>query len=144
LAVLVAVQWLGLNVAAWQLDAKVKAQRELQKNILTQTFPNVPVVDASLQMARELERLQRQAGALSAKDLEWVLQAIGAALPEGQSISGLDFQVQGEGEVRLQGLQLSSEQEQQFVSSLRTRGYEALFNAGQWRIVRKPKIGAGA
>jgi hypothetical protein len=95
-------------------------------------------------MARELERLQRQAGALSAKDLEWMLQAIGAALPDGQSISGLDFQVQGEGEIRLQGLQLQSEQEKQFVSNLRTQGYEALLNAGQWRIVSKPKIGAGA
>jgi general secretion pathway protein L len=143
LAVLIAVQWVGLNVSAWQLNAKVKVQRELQKNILTQTFPNVPVVDASLQMARELERLQRQAGALSPKDLEWVLQAIGAALPEGQSINGLDFQAQGEGEIRLQGLQLSSEQEQQFVSSLRTHGYEARNNAGQWRIVGKPNPGAG-
>ena len=144
LAVLIAVQWVGLNVSAWQLDAKVKAQREFQKSTFTQTFPNVPVVDASLQMARELERLQRQAGALSAKDLEWMLQAIGAALPDGQSISGLDFQVQGEGEIRLQGLQLQSEQEKQFVSNLRTQGYEALLNAGQWRIVSKPKIGAGA
>ena len=143
LAVLIAVQWVGLNVSAWQLNAKVKVQRELQKNILTQTFPNVPVVDASLQMARELERLQRQAGALSPKDLEWVLQAIGAALPEGQSIYGLDFQAQGEGEIRLQGLQLNSEQEKQFVSSLRTHGYEARNNAGQWRIVGKPNPGAG-
>ena len=144
LAVLVVVQWVGLNVSAWQLDAKVKAQRELQKNILTQTFPNVPVIDASLQMTRELERLQRQAGTLSAKDLEGMLQAIGTALPDGQNISGLDFQVQGEGEIRLQGLQLQNEQEKQFVSSLRAQGYEALLNAGQWRIVSKPRVGAGA
>jgi general secretion pathway protein L len=144
LAVLIAVQWVGLNVSAWQLDAKVKAQRELQKNILTQTFPNVPVVDVSLQMARELERLQHQAGTLNAKDLEGVLQAIGLSLPDGQSISALDFQVQGEGEIRLQGLQLQNEQEKQFVNSLRAQGYEALLNAGQWRIVSKPRVGAGA
>jgi general secretion pathway protein L len=135
LAILLGVQFLGINAAAWQLNAKVKAQRELQKNILTQTFPNVPVVDASLQMSRELERLQRQAGSLSGKDLETVLQAIGMALPEGQSINSLDFQSQGAGEIRLQGLQLSSEQQAQFISALRSQGYDAQVNAGQWRIV---------
>lgn len=135
LAALMAVQWLGLNVSAWQLDAKVKALKELQKNILTQTFPNVPVVDASLQMAREVERLQAQAGRLSAKDLEAVLQAIGNALPEGQNIKGIDFQAQGAGEIRLQGLQLSNEQATQFVRSLQAQAYEAQVQAGQWRIV---------
>lgn len=144
LAILVGVQCLGLNAAAWQLNAKVKAQRELQKNILTQTFPNVPVVDASLQMARELERLQRQAGSLSGKDLETVLQAIGMALPEGQSINSLDFQSQGAGEIRLQGLQLSNEQQAQFMSALRAQGYDAQFNADQWRIVNNAANRRGA
>ena len=144
LAVLIAVQWVGLNVSAWQLDAKVKAQKELQKNILTQTFPNVPVVDASLQMAREVERLQRQSGRLGEKDLESMLQIIGKALPDGQSISGLDFQAQGTGELRLQGLQMTSQQETQFVRSLRAEGYEAQVNAGQWRIVNMPNQRGGA
>jgi len=144
LAILIAVQWLGLNVSAWQLEAKVKTQKSLQKNILTQTFPNVPVVDASLQMAREVERLQRQAGSLSDKDLESMLHHIGKALPEGQSISGLDFQAQGTGEIRLQGLQLTGEQEALFVRKLRTQGYEAQANAGQWRIVSNPNSRGGA
>jgi len=144
LAVLIAVQWVGLNVSAWQLDAKVKAQKELQKNILTQTFPNVPVVDASLQMAREVERLQRQSGRLGEKDLESMLQIIGKALPDGQSISGLDFQAQGTGELRLQGLQMTSQQETQFVRSLRAEGYEAQVNSGQWRIVNMPNQRGGA
>jgi Tfp pilus assembly protein PilN len=85
-------------------------------------------------MSRELERLQRQAGSLSSKDLETVLQAIGMALPEGQSINSLDFQSQGAGEIRLQGLQLSNEQQAQFISALRSQGYDAQFNSGQWRI----------
>ena len=144
LAVFIAVQWLGLNAAAWQLNAKVKAQKELHKNILTQTFPNVPVVDASLQMARELERLQRQAGSLSAKDLESVLQAIGMSLPDGQSIRALDFQAQGAGEIRLQGLQLSNEQQVQFMQALRAKGYEAQLSESQWRIVGKPNPKGGA
>ena len=95
-------------------------------------------------MARELERLQRQAGSLSAKDLESVLQAVGMALQDGQSLSGLDFQAQGAGEIRLQGLQLSNEQQTQFVQALRTKGYEAQLSERQWRIVGKPKHRGGA
>jgi general secretion pathway protein L len=135
LAVLVAAQCVGLNVAAWQLNAQVKLQKELQKSILTQSFPNVTVVDAPLQMAKELERLQRNAGAVSSRDLEWVLQAVGAALPAGQSISNIDYQVQSNGETRLQGLQLSDAQNSEFAKALRHQGLDAQVSAAQWRIV---------
>ena len=135
LAVLVAAQCVGLNVAAWQLNAQVKLQKELQKSILTQSFPSVTVVDAPLQMAKELERLQRNAGAVSSRDLEWVLQAVGAALPAGQSISNIDYQVQSNGETRLQGLQLSDAQNSEFAKALRHQGLDAQVSAAQWRIV---------
>jgi general secretion pathway protein L len=133
--VLVAAQCVGLNVAAWQLNAQVKLQKELQKSILTQSFPNVTVVDAPLQMAKELERLQRNAGAVSSRDLEWVLQAVGAALPAGQSISNIDYQLQSNGETRLQGLQLSDAQNSEFAKALRHQGLDAQASAAQWRIV---------
>jgi len=135
LALLVLAQCVGLNVAAWQLNAQVKLQRDLQKSILTQSFPNVTVVDAPLQMAKELERLQRNSGAVSARDFEWVLQAVGAALPAGQSISNLDYQVQGNGETRLQGLQLTEAQNSEFAKALRNQGLDAQLNGAQWRIV---------
>ena len=135
LALLVLAQLIGLNVAAWQLNAQAQLQRDLQNNILTQSFPHVTVVDAPLQMAKELERLQRNSGALSQRDLEWVLQAVGAALPAGQLISNLDFQVQGNGETRLQGLQLSESQAKDFAQALRKQGLDAQTNDGKWRIV---------
>jgi general secretion pathway protein L len=135
LALLVLAQCVGLNVAAWQLNAQVKLQRDLQKSILTQSFPNVTVVDAPLQMAKELERLQRNSGTVSARDFEWVLQAVGAALPAGQSISNLDYQVQGNGETRLQGLQLTEAQNSEFAKALRNQGLDAQLNGAQWRIV---------
>ena len=144
LAVLIAAQFVGLNVAAWQLNSKVKQQRDFQKNILTQTFPNVPVVDIPLQMARELERLQRNAGSLNAKDLESVLQAIGMALADGQNISGIQFSGQGAGEVRLQGLQLSSAQQAEFIRVLRAQGYDAQVNGAQWRVVSSQGNKGGA
>ena len=135
LALLVLAQCVGVNVAAWQLNAQVKLQRDLQKSILTQSFPNVTVVDAPLQMAKELERLQRNSGAVSSRDLEWVLQAVGAALPAGQSISNLDYQVQGNGETRLQGLQLTEAQNNEFAKALRNQGLDAQPSGAQWRIV---------
>jgi hypothetical protein len=67
--------------------------------------------------------------------LEWVLQAVGTALPAGQFISNLDFQVQGNGETRLQGLQLSESQANDFVQALRKQGLDAQSNDGKWRIV---------
>ena len=144
LAVLIAAQFVGLNVAAWQLNSKVKQQRDFQKNILTQTFPNVPVVDIPLQMARELERLKRNAGSLNAKDLESVLQAIGMALADGQNISGIQFSGQGAGEVRLQGLQLSNAQQAEFIRVLRAQGYDAQVNGAQWRVVSSQGNKGGA
>jgi general secretion pathway protein L len=135
LALLVLAQCVGLNVAAWQLNAQVKLQKDLQKSILTQSFPNVTVVDAPLQMAKELERLQRSSGAVSARDFEWALQAVGAALPAGQSISNLDYQVQGNGETRLQGLQLTEAQNSEFAKALRSQGLDAQPSGAQWRIV---------
>jgi len=135
LGLLILAQLIGLNVAAWQLNAQAQLQRDLQNNILTQSFPNVTVVDAPLQMAKELERLQRNSGAISPRDLEWVLQAVGTALPVGQLVSNLDFQVQGNGETRLQGLQLSDSQAKDFAQALRKQGLDAQSNDGKWRIV---------
>jgi hypothetical protein len=66
------------------------------------------------------------------------------ALPEGQNINSLDFQSQGAGEIQLQGLQLSSEQQTQFISALRAQGYDAQLNAGQWRIVSNMSNGNNA
>ena len=135
LGFLVLAQFVGLNVAAWQLNSQVQLQRELQNAILTQSFPHVTVVDAPLQMAKELERLQRNSGAISTRDLEWALQAVGAALPAGQLISNLDFQVQGNGETRLQGLQLTDPQAKAFAQALRNQGLDAQASGDQWRIV---------
>ncbi len=137
LIVLILAQWLGVNVSACQLNAHLKAQRELQKNIFTQTFPKVPLVDASLQMSNELSRLQRNAGTLSPRDLESVLDAVGQALPRDQTLTHLDYQAQGASETRLQGLTLSGEKQNSFVQSLRSKSYDAQLSGTQWRITHK-------
>ena len=137
LIVLILAQWLGVNVSAWQLNAQLKAQRELQKSIFTQTFPKVPLVDASLQMSNELSRLQRNAGTLSPRDLESVLDAVGQALPNDQGVTHLDYQAQGASETRLQGLTLSGETQNSFAQSLLRKSYDAQLSGTQWRITPK-------
>jgi hypothetical protein len=129
-----AVQLVGLNVAAWQLSAQVTSQKELQKSLLQQTFPKVTVVDAPLQMAKALGLLQTASGALTPRDLEHALQATGAALPEGQRISGIDYQGQGQAETKLQGLQLTAAQAPAFAQALRAQSLEAQANGSTWRI----------
>lgn len=132
--ILLATQLLGLNLAAWQLNAQVAAQKELHKNILKQSFPQVTVVDAPLQMAREVRQLQSTLGTATPRDLEHALQVVGAALPAGQSITAIDYQAQGQAETKLQGLQLNSAQAPAFVQSLRAQGLDAQNNGSQWRI----------
>ena len=131
---LVATQLVGLNMAAWQLNAQVALQKELQKNILKQSFPNVTVVDPPLQMAKELSLLQSASGTLTSRDLEHVLQATGAALPAGQSITGIDYTAQGQAETKLQGLQLRGAQAPAFAQALRAQQLDAQANGAQWRI----------
>lgn len=131
---LVTTQLVGLNMAAWQLNAQVALQKELQKNILKQSFPNVTVVDPPLQMAKELSLLQSASGTLTSRDLEHALQAAGAALPAGQSITGIDYTTQGQAETKLQGLQLREAQAPAFAQALRAQQLDAQANGAQWRI----------
>ena len=80
LAALLVAQLLGLNVAAWQERSSLDAKRQAVRQTLQQTFPNVTLVlDAPLQMQRELAQLQQAGGQLSGRDLEAMLSALGSS-----------------------------------------------------------------
>ncbi len=82
LAALLVAQLLGLNVAAWHERSSLDAKRQAVRQTLQQTFPNVTLVlDAPLQMQRELAQLQQAGGQLSGRDLEAMLSALGSAGP---------------------------------------------------------------
>ena len=101
------IQVLGLNAWAWKEKAELSAQRTEIHKVLTQTFPQVKlVVDAPVQMARELALLRQSAGASSGQDLEPLLSAMGLAVPANQtaslaSLKSLDY---ADGELRIKGL----------------------------------------
>ena len=94
----------GLNAWAWK-DRQALAQRQQAiRQVLTQTFPSVPVVvDAPLQMRREIHALRQASGMASGQDLETLLGAAAAALPADRAPTAIDFTP---GELRLKGLNL--------------------------------------
>lgn len=82
LAALVLTQLLGLNLWAWHLQSTLNAKRAAQVTLLQTTFPQVrAVLDAPLQMQREVALLRAAAGQPDESDLEPLLQAAAAAWP---------------------------------------------------------------
>lgn len=86
LLALVALQVLGLNALAWQESRALNAQQASLQNILKNTFPTVTlVIDAPLQMQREVDALQQKSGTASSTDFEPLLAALVGVLPAGQT-----------------------------------------------------------
>jgi general secretion pathway protein L len=78
------------------------------------------VVDAPLQMEREVAALRQATGAASERDLETMLAAAGSALPAGRTPVGIEFAA---GEAKLKGLQLSAQEGTSLSLQLKNIGY---------------------
>ncbi|HET8746064.1 MAG TPA: type II secretion system protein GspL, partial [Ramlibacter sp.] len=90
---------------------------------LTDTFPQVKVVvDAPVQMEREVAALRQQTGVASARDLDAVLGALAATLPQGRVPASLSY---SNGELRAGGLTLSPAEFGTLAASLKNLGYVA-------------------
>ncbi len=88
---LLAVHLVGLNAWAWRERATLAAKREAVRATLLQVFPQVKVVvDAPVQMAREVTALRQATGAPSPRDLDALLGAL-AQVAAGRSVTGLDY-----------------------------------------------------
>ena len=102
LGALVAVQLLGLNLAAWSERSSLSVKQQAVTQTLQQTFPQVTLVlDAPVQMQRELVRLQQASGQLSGGDLEALLGALAQNTPmAGAAPTSVSFTT---GELRAAG-----------------------------------------
>lgn len=121
-ALLVLAQLAGLNAWAWQERRALAAKQAGVRNALTQTFPQVQVVvDAPVQMERELALLRQAAGGMSASDLEPLMGAAAQALPASWQASAIDYAA---GELRLRGPALSDEEAAQARQTLAASGYQ--------------------
>jgi general secretion pathway protein L len=122
-ALLVALNLVGLNAWAWRERSALDEKRAVMQRTLTETFPNVKVVvDAPLQMEREVAALQQSAGSTSGRDLEAMLAAVAATLPPERTPTGIDYT---NGELRLRGLTLAPQQALGVAAAMRAHGYRA-------------------
>jgi general secretion pathway protein L len=120
---LVVAHLLGLNAWAWKERASLEAKREAIRATLRDTFPQVKlIVDAPVQMEREVAVLRQQTGLASPRDLDALLAALGAALPPGRTPGGLDY---GGGPLRATGLALTAEELRGVNAQLKPLGYVA-------------------
>jgi general secretion pathway protein L len=121
---LIALQVLGLNALAWRERSALNTQQDALQNILKTTFPSVTlVIDAPLQMQREVDALQQKSGSTSSTDLEPLLAALASVLPAGQTpqqihfanhalrVQGVTFDSNAAGMARLKGQGLNLRQD---------------------------------
>jgi general secretion pathway protein L len=120
---LVAINLVGLNAWAWKERASLADKREAVRRSLTDTFPQVKVVvDAPVQMEREVASLRQQTGMASARDLDVILGALAAVLPPSRVPAVLTY---ANGELRAGGLALSPDEFRGVASQLKALGYAA-------------------
>lgn len=137
LVLLVVLNLVGLNAWAWRQNQILVAKRAQVREVLTRTFPGVrTIVDAPVQMAREVALLRQASGGVSAVDLEVMLSALGAALPSPLAPTSLAFT---NGELRAEGLALDPAQTTQVLARLSGAGLTARYDAGRLSV----RAGAG-
>lgn len=125
---LMLVNLVGLNAWAWHEQSALNAKRAALRMVLLQTFPKVPVVvDAPLQMARELAVLQRANGAAAGTDMESMLASFSAVAPKEQWLVAIEFVA---GELRLKGPEMADGVA--LAAQLKAAGLRASVQGDQW------------
>jgi general secretion pathway protein L len=122
LGLLLLSQVVGLNAWAWKTRANWQAEEQSWARMLKESFPQTQlVVDAPVQMAREVERLQQNSGQLGPADLEAMLAALGQALPAGTA-APRQWTYQS-GQLRLQSFQPTASEQSTLKTALQAQGY---------------------
>jgi general secretion pathway protein L len=136
LVALVLVNLLALNAWALREQAALQAKRQAVRAVLSSTFPKIPVVvDAPLQMAREVAVLQRASGVASGADLETMLAALGAQLPVTHTLTAIDYLSQ---ELRAKAPAASADEQTRVALALKSQGLTSSWDGAQWLI--KPGV----
>ena len=124
LVALVAVHLLGLNAWAWVQNNRVLGHQQAMRDILVQTFPSVKyVVDAPVQMRKELAALKQNSGFPSPGDFDALLAALAGLPGLQQSSAALAIEYSGQS-LQVMGLQLTPAQLLQSNAQLKTVGVE--------------------
>jgi len=121
LVTLVVVNLVGLNALAFHERAALADKRHAVRAVLTDTFPKLPVVvDAPLQMAREVAALQRASGVAAGADLESMLASFQSLAQVDIDLSAIDYVA---GELRVKDVPAA--QADPLVAQLQAAGWRA-------------------
>ncbi len=120
LGLLLLANVVGLNAWAWKQSAVVQDKRAQMKQLLSQSFPNLKVVvDAPLQMQRELANLRQAQGQLSGRDFESIYSRFAAVAVINPAPSAIEFIAN---EVQIKGSNISGEQLNEWLPRLQYAG----------------------
>jgi len=126
----VVVNLIGLNMLAWREKAQLAHKHQAVAAVLTTTFPRVvAVVDAPVQMAREVAALRRNSGQATAQDLESQLTALASAVPATHTLTSIDFEA---GQLRAFGS--GAADGAAVLARLKSAGFNASRQGEQWQI----------
>ncbi len=85
LVAFILAQVLGLYLNAWNLNRHVNLKKTEIEALVRQTFPSIQVVlDAPVQMQKELDRLRNQQGLAGSHDFETLLDVVTSVWPPGK------------------------------------------------------------
>jgi general secretion pathway protein L len=122
LAAILATQLIGLNLWASHMRADWARQQQALTSLVTGTFSHLTlVIDAPLQMQREVDRLRQETGQLSSRDLETLLAALEPVWPATQPPMALRYDGTG---LTLEGLNLPPPAAQILAQKLQQAGYQ--------------------
>ncbi|HYW58393.1 MAG TPA: type II secretion system protein GspL [Polaromonas sp.] len=120
-AVLLGTNLLGLNVMAWQEKRQLEQASAEVRSMLSRSFPEVKVVvDAPLQMEREVRLLELATGVRSADSLEAMLDVLSGTLAPGSVLQSVDYSA---GELRVKGVEVAPAESAALMARLQGRGY---------------------
>lgn len=112
---------IGLNAWAWQQQSALTAKRVQLGTLLTQTFPGVKVVvDAPLQMTREMALLRQATGATSIGNFESILSSFSTSAGINTAPTAIEFIANT---VTLKGVKLADAELATANAKLKTLGY---------------------
>lgn len=141
LATLILVQLLGLNAWAWKERLALEAKRREVRSLLTQTFPKVPlVVDAPVQMEREVVALRQATGAVSSRDLEPMLASIAENIQTAGRPSAIEFVAN---ELTLKGFKVPPAEASALSKGLAIADYSSRVDGETWVVRADAKAAAG-
>ena len=111
----------GLNAWAWQQQSALTAKRAQMGKLLTQTFPSVQVVvDAPLQMGKEMAILRQTTGTISAHNFEAILSSFSTIAGVNITPSAIEYTANA---IAFKGVRLADAELANAKTKLKTLGY---------------------